>query len=118
MYIVQALYLLYSDKKLIRETTHVLITNTHIGYFLQRSESSAEQPAPATTEESEPAPADPDDIILQTDISQWLVLKGPSKDGPEVRGGHPDALIVLATKATKGKTFERSVIMFINLSLG
>lgn len=76
---------------------------------LQKSETNAE-PAPAVTTEparnSTPAPPDPDDIILQTDISQWLVLKVPGKegpkDGPEVRGGHPDALIVLATKATKG----------------
>lgn len=66
------------------------------------SEGSIEPPPTAVEEPTEPAPADPEDIILQTDISSWLVLKGPSKDGPEVRGGHPDALIVLATKATKG----------------
>ncbi|XP_026725938.1 guanine nucleotide-releasing factor 2 isoform X4 [Trichoplusia ni] len=66
----------------------------------QRSEGSSE-PAAAGGEPSSDAPADADDIILQTDISAWLVLKGPSKDGPDVRGGHPDALIVLATKATK-----------------
>ncbi|XP_022829505.1 guanine nucleotide-releasing factor 2 isoform X2 [Spodoptera litura] len=75
----------------------------------QRSEGSTEPP-PATVENnsnSEPPPADADDIILQTDISSWLVLRdltkteGTAKDGPEVRGGDPDALIVLATKATK-----------------
>ncbi|XP_013166904.1 PREDICTED: guanine nucleotide-releasing factor 2 isoform X3 [Papilio xuthus] len=42
-----------------------------------------------------------EDIILQSDVSQWLLLRDRDKDGPEVRGGHPDALIVLATKATK-----------------
>lgn len=74
-------------------------------YFIcqQKSESSS---GPTYIEISEnktnSTPADPDDIILQTDISQWLLLKAPSKDGPEVRGGNPDALIVLATKATKG----------------
>ncbi|XP_053600866.1 guanine nucleotide-releasing factor 2 isoform X3 [Plodia interpunctella] len=71
----------------------------------QRSESSIEPPPPPPPPTSEmnssPLPADADDIILQTDISAWLLLKAPSKDGPEVRGGHPDALIVLATKATK-----------------
>lgn len=70
--------------------------------LLQRSEGSTEPAAGDAGRGSSPPPADPDDIVLQTDISQWLVLKAPSKDGPEVRGGHPDALVVLATKATKG----------------
>ncbi|XP_037301106.1 LOW QUALITY PROTEIN: guanine nucleotide-releasing factor 2-like, partial [Manduca sexta] len=67
----------------------------------QRSEESTE-PAPVNNENSaspSTGGGDSEDIILQTDISSWLVLKAPSKDGPEVRGGHPDALIVLATKA-------------------
>ncbi|KAM3966794.1 LOW QUALITY PROTEIN: C3G guanyl-nucleotide exchange factor [Aphomia sociella] len=67
----------------------------------QKSESSIEPPPASSERNSTPAPADPEDIILQTDISSWLLLKTPTKDGPEVRGGHPDALIVLATKATK-----------------
>ncbi|XP_068628338.1 guanine nucleotide-releasing factor 2 isoform X3 [Battus philenor] len=66
----------------------------------QRSEGSSE-PAVATVEPNTNASAESEDIILQTDISQWLLLKAPAKEGPEVRGGHPDALIVLATKATK-----------------
>lgn len=74
-------------------------------YFIypQKSESSS---GPTYIEISEnktnSTPPDPDDIILQTDISHWLLLKASSKDVPEVRGGNPDALIVLATKATKG----------------
>ncbi|XP_045502037.1 guanine nucleotide-releasing factor 2 isoform X3 [Colias croceus] len=66
----------------------------------QRSESSTE-PMQSETEKSAPAVADSEDIVLQTDVSSWLLLKGPNKEGVEVRGGHPDALIVLATKATK-----------------
>ncbi|XP_045760965.1 guanine nucleotide-releasing factor 2 isoform X3 [Maniola jurtina] len=66
----------------------------------QRSESSTE-PTQAATDDNATSIADPDDIILQTEVSGWLLLKGTNKDGPEVRGGHPDALIVLATKATK-----------------
>ncbi|XP_072936173.1 guanine nucleotide-releasing factor 2 isoform X5 [Epargyreus clarus] len=65
----------------------------------QRSEGNPEPPVSITVESN--SAADEDDIILQTDISGWLQLKGANKDGPEVRGGHPDALIVLATKATK-----------------
>ncbi|KAH9638417.1 hypothetical protein HF086_007724 [Spodoptera exigua] len=83
-----------------------------------RSEGSTEPP-PATAESnstSEPPPADADDIILQTDISSWLVLRdltkteGTAKDGPEVRGGDPDALIVLATKATKDFTYQEAFL--------
>lgn len=78
----------------------------------QRSESSSEPPAVTVENKrsSTPAPADPDDIILQTDISSWLVLKAPSKDGPEVRGGQPDALVVLATKATKDFAYQEAFL--------
>ncbi|XP_047034207.1 guanine nucleotide-releasing factor 2 isoform X4 [Helicoverpa zea] len=76
----------------------------------QRSEGSTEPPPAAVEANSEPPAADPDDIILQTDVSAWLVLKGPSKDGPEVRGGQPDALIVLATKATKDFTYQEAFL--------
>ncbi|XP_026324252.1 guanine nucleotide-releasing factor 2 isoform X11 [Hyposmocoma kahamanoa] len=77
----------------------------------QKSESSS---GPTYIDISEnktnSTPADPDDIILQTDISQWLLLKAPSKDGPEVRGGNPDALIVLATKATKDFAYQEAFL--------
>ncbi|KAL4706822.1 hypothetical protein ACJJTC_010056 [Scirpophaga incertulas] len=76
----------------------------------QRSEGSTE-PAAATAEtNSTPPAADSDDIILQTNISSWLLLKAPSKDGPEVRGGNPDALIVLATKATKDFAYQEAFL--------
>lgn len=71
--------------------------------MLQRSESSTE-PTQAENEKT-PALPDTEDIVLQTDVSTWLSLKGPTKDGVDVRGGHPEALIVLATKATKGILF-------------
>lgn len=50
-------------------------------------------------------PVDEDDVILQTDISSRLLFN-TDKNGPEVRGGQPDALVVLATKATKGKNLK------------
>lgn len=88
---------------LLDRVWHMILSDS-ILFDLQRSESSATEPAVSTNESnSTPVPAaDAEDIILQTDISTHLLLKAPSKDGPEVRGGHPDALIVLATKATKG----------------
>ncbi|CAG5095229.1 Similar to C3G: Guanine nucleotide-releasing factor 2 (Drosophila melanogaster), partial [Cotesia congregata] len=45
---------------------------------------------------------DQDDGILdELDISKYLVLKKPEEDGPDIRGGHPDALLIHATKANK-----------------
>ncbi|XP_065345854.1 guanine nucleotide-releasing factor 2 isoform X5 [Cloeon dipterum] len=49
-----------------------------------------------TTEvEEEEGPLD------ETDVTAWLVFKKPEEEGPEIRGGHLDALIVHATKANK-----------------
>ncbi|XP_049887610.1 guanine nucleotide-releasing factor 2 isoform X5 [Pectinophora gossypiella] len=78
----------------------------------QRSESSTEAvQSTNNNSDSKPAPVpDSDDIILHTDIAQHLLLKAPSKDGPEVRGGHPDALIVLATKATKDFAYQEAFL--------
>ncbi|XP_049804676.1 guanine nucleotide-releasing factor 2 isoform X4 [Schistocerca nitens] len=45
--------------------------------------------------ETEPSPLD------ELDITQHLVFKKPDEDGPDIRGGHPDALIIHATKANK-----------------
>ncbi|XP_052737237.1 guanine nucleotide-releasing factor 2 isoform X2 [Bicyclus anynana] len=75
----------------------------------QRSESSTE-PTPVATDDNSTSIADPDDIVLQTEVSGWLLLKGNNKDGPEVRGGHPDALIVLATKATKDFAYQEAFL--------
>lgn len=46
-----------------------------------------------------------DDPLAEIDVSKWLVFKRPEEDGPDIRGGHPDALIVLATKANKNGEF-------------
>ncbi|KDR09115.1 guanine nucleotide-releasing factor 2 isoform X2 [Zootermopsis nevadensis] len=35
------------------------------------------------------------------DITKYLVIKKPDEEGPDIRGGHPDALIIHATKANK-----------------
>jgi len=45
---------------------------------------------------------DQDDSILdELDISKHLVFKKPDEEGPDIRGGHPDALLIHATKANK-----------------
>ncbi|KAK4883634.1 hypothetical protein RN001_006953 [Aquatica leii] len=45
------------------------------------------------------------DLIEELDVSKQLVLKKPEDDGPEIRGGQVDALIIMATKATKNGVF-------------
>ncbi|XP_054273628.1 rap guanine nucleotide exchange factor 1 isoform X3 [Macrosteles quadrilineatus] len=43
----------------------------------------------------------PDSPLDMLDITGLLVLKKCEEEGPDVRGGHPDALIIHATKANK-----------------
>ncbi|VVC29961.1 Hypothetical protein CINCED_3A024353 [Cinara cedri] len=40
-------------------------------------------------------------IMEELNVSQWLVFKKPEEEGPLVRGGHADALVVHATNAVK-----------------
>ncbi|XP_075226685.1 C3G guanyl-nucleotide exchange factor isoform X2 [Lycorma delicatula] len=43
----------------------------------------------------------PDSPLSELDISRFLVFKKADEEGPDIRGGHPDALIIHATKANK-----------------
>ncbi|XP_055682871.1 guanine nucleotide-releasing factor 2 isoform X2 [Lutzomyia longipalpis] len=43
----------------------------------------------------------PLDLIEEMSISQYLVFKKEGEDGPDVKGGHLDALIIHATKVEK-----------------
>lgn len=46
--------------------------------------------------------SDQDDSILdELDIDKYLVMKKAEEDGPDIRGGHPDGLLIHATKANK-----------------
>ncbi|XP_025267227.1 guanine nucleotide-releasing factor 2 isoform X3 [Camponotus floridanus] len=42
-----------------------------------------------------------DNILDELDINKYLVLKKSDEEGPDIRGGHPDALLIHATKANK-----------------
>jgi Rap guanine nucleotide exchange factor 1 len=57
------------------------------------STQAKQSEAELTTDESNP--------LEQLDITKYLVIKKPDEEGPDVRGGHPDALIIHATKANK-----------------
>jgi hypothetical protein len=50
--------------------------------------------------------ADESSPLEQLDITKYLVIKKPDEEGPDVRGGHPDALIIHATKANKNGKFQ------------
>lgn len=41
------------------------------------------------------------DLMEELDVDKYLVWKPPEEDGPDIRGGTIDALIIQATKATK-----------------
>ncbi|XP_035892827.1 guanine nucleotide-releasing factor 2 isoform X3 [Anopheles stephensi] len=43
----------------------------------------------------------PLNLMEELDVSNYLVFKKDSEDGPDVKGGHPDALIIHATRVQK-----------------
>lgn len=58
------------------------------------------------------------DLMEELDINKYLVYKKPEEDGPEIRGGLIDPLIIQATKATKnGGKFLINFIIFLLVSL-
>lgn len=40
-------------------------------------------------------------LLDQVDVSEFLVFKKENEDGPDIKGGSLDALIIHATKVTK-----------------
>lgn len=52
------------------------------------------------TENEETNPCDID-LMEELDVDKYLMWKSPDEDGPDIRGGTVDALIIQATKATK-----------------
>ncbi|XP_050424721.1 guanine nucleotide-releasing factor 2 isoform X2 [Adelges cooleyi] len=51
--------------------------------------------------ESNQVNIDETNIMEELNVSSWLLFKKPEEDGPLVRGGHSDALVVLATNVVK-----------------
>lgn len=47
------------------------------------------------------------DLMEELDVSKYIILKKPDEDGPDIRGGYIDALIVQATKTNKKGTYIR-----------
>lgn len=53
------------------------------------------------TANSTPVKQSETEPLEQLDITKYLVIRKSDEEGPDVRGGHPDALIIHATKANK-----------------
>lgn len=57
-------------------------------------------------------------LMEEIDVKKYLVMKKEGEDGPDIKGGHPDALIIHATKAAKkadGKWFFSLVVTFVHI---
>lgn len=78
--------------------------NTVLGTILPPSRPASNALSSLSVDDStlELRDVDQDDSILdELDISKYLVFKKPDEEGPDIRGGHPDALLIHATKANK-----------------
>ncbi|XP_014251044.1 rap guanine nucleotide exchange factor 1 isoform X3 [Cimex lectularius] len=53
-----------------------------------------------------PAASPETNFLFELDVSKHLVLMRPEEEGPAIRGGPPDALIIHATKACKNEEKE------------
>lgn len=40
-------------------------------------------------------------LLEETNVQKYLVMKKENEDGPDIKGGHMDALIINATKVEK-----------------
>ncbi|XP_017776217.1 PREDICTED: guanine nucleotide-releasing factor 2 isoform X2 [Nicrophorus vespilloides] len=65
------------------------------------NEVGAEEEEEEPEEEEEDDEEDEMDLMEELDVSRYLVHKKEDEDGPDIRGGQIDALIIHATRATK-----------------
>ncbi|XP_076674836.1 C3G guanyl-nucleotide exchange factor isoform X1 [Andrena cerasifolii] len=92
------------DKKDLTPSTPVKLNNITLDTILPPSRPASNALSSISVDEStlELKDIDQDDSILdELDISKYLVFKKPDEEGPDIRGGHPDALLIHATKANK-----------------
>ncbi|XP_043787905.1 guanine nucleotide-releasing factor 2 isoform X6 [Apis laboriosa] len=93
------------DKKELTPSTPVKLNNVALDTILSTSSRPASNALSSISVDDntlELRDIDQDDSILdELDISKYLVFKKPDEEGPDIRGGHPDALLIHATKANK-----------------
>uniref|UniRef100_A0A1B6CP57 CRK SH3-binding GNRP n=1 Tax=Clastoptera arizonana TaxID=38151 RepID=A0A1B6CP57_9HEMI len=68
---------------------------------IQRLELPVATITNGTAEKENVVESQPELPLHQLDISKYLVFKKTEEEGPDMRGGNPDALIIHATKANK-----------------
>ncbi|XP_061928856.1 guanine nucleotide-releasing factor 2 isoform X15 [Apis cerana] len=92
------------DKKELTPSTPVKLNNVALDTILPSSRPASNALSSISVDDNtlELRDIDQDDSILdELDISKYLVFKKPDEEGPDIRGGHPDALLIHATKANK-----------------
>ncbi|XP_076232133.1 C3G guanyl-nucleotide exchange factor isoform X4 [Calliopsis andreniformis] len=92
------------DKKDLTPSTPVKLNTVTLDTILPTSRPASNALSSISIDEStlELRDVDQDDSILdELDIGKHLVFKKPEEEGPDIRGGHPDALLIHATKANK-----------------
>ena len=57
----------------------------------------------------------PLNLMEELDVSNYLVFKKENEDGPDVKGGHPDALIIHATRVQKNSDGKHCVLLLLPL---
>ena len=94
---------LFNKKNSILTTKPFLLQNNNLNLDTSPRPSSKAPSSTSIDENSlELRDVDQDDSMLdELEINKYLVLKKPEEDGPDIRGGHPDALLIHATKANK-----------------
>ncbi|XP_076383953.1 C3G guanyl-nucleotide exchange factor isoform X5 [Megalopta genalis] len=96
------------EKKDITPSTPVKLNNVTLETILPPSRPASNALSTVSVDESTLELRDVDQdvkyspsILEELDVTKYLVFKKPDEEGPDIRGGHPDALLIHATKANK-----------------
>ncbi|XP_043518790.1 guanine nucleotide-releasing factor 2 isoform X6 [Frieseomelitta varia] len=92
------------DKRELTPSTPVKLNNVALDTILPSSRPASNALSSISIDDNtlDLRDVDQDDSILdELDIGKYLVFKKSDEEGPDIRGGHPDALLIHATKANK-----------------
>ncbi|XP_033228972.1 guanine nucleotide-releasing factor 2 [Belonocnema kinseyi] len=91
-----------TESKPVTPSTPVSLNNNIHTDNLSRPTSDALTNISADENTLELHDVEQDESLLdEIEINKYLVFKKPEEDGPDIRGGNPDALLIHATKANK-----------------
>ncbi|XP_076654359.1 C3G guanyl-nucleotide exchange factor isoform X6 [Halictus rubicundus] len=95
------------EKKELTPSTPVKLNNVTLETILPSSRPASNALSSISVDENTLELRDVDQdkysssILEELDVTKYLVFKKPDEEGPDIRGGHPDALLIHATKANK-----------------